>query len=191
MYIFNMYTVHLRGYMCQGVQYSHALSVENRPPDHPFSRAEAASARGYPRLVVTQSRGLPRSRAQCNLPLFFRSLGTGSGVSKRSCPANGIGAEEGSGWARAGYCNPRDVSCLYKVRKRQPSPLRRDDESPSTEARCNPAPKLMDVHSRTGATSFGLGPSCGGVCRALGVPPWRRRVRGRSSVRREQTCKRP
>src|SRR5580692_5052320 len=145
--IFNMCTVHLRCCMCQGVQCSHALSVENRPPDHPFGRAEAAGARGYPRLVVTQSRGLPRSRAQCNLPLLFRSLSTGSCVSGRSGPANGTGAEEGSRRARAGCRNPRDVICLHQVREGQPSPLRRDDESPRAEARCDPPPKPVDVHS--------------------------------------------
>src|SRR5580698_7905864 len=117
LYIFNVCTVHLRCSMCQGVQYSHALSVENRPPDHPFGRGKAANALGYPRLVVTQSRGLPRSRAQCNLPLLFRSRGTRSCAGRRSGPANGIGAEKGSRRARAGYCNPRDVGCLYQLRK--------------------------------------------------------------------------
>ena len=153
MYIFNMFTVHLRRYMCQGVQYSHALSVENRPPNHPFGRDEAAGARRYPRLVVTQSGGLSRSRAQCNLPLLFRSLSTGSCASRRSCPATGIGAEEGGRRARAGCHNPRDVICLHKVRKGQPSPLRRDDESPRAGARCGLPPKPLDVHRRAGTTN--------------------------------------
>src|SRR5580658_1879143 len=146
LYIFNVCTVHLRCSMCQGVQYSHALSVENRPPDHPFGRGKAANALGYPRLVVTQSRGLPRSRAQCNLPLLFRSPGTGGCASRRSCPADGIGVKEGRRRARADCRDPRDVSCLHKVRKGQPLPLRRDDESPRAEARCDPAPKPLGVH---------------------------------------------
>ena len=49
---------------------SHALSLENRPPDHPFRRGEGSGAQGYPRLVVTESRGLPRPRTQCNLRYF-------------------------------------------------------------------------------------------------------------------------
>src|SRR5580700_11514946 len=120
---------------------SHALSVENRPPDHPFGRGEGSGARGYPRLVVTESRGLPRPGAQCNLPLFLRSLSTGSCASKRSCPATGTCAEEGSQRVRTRYHNPRDVICLHKGRKGQPSPLRGDDESPRAGARCQPSAK--------------------------------------------------
>src|SRR5580700_2603157 len=170
---------------------SHALSGENRPPDHPFGGSEGSGARRYPRLVVTESRGLPPPRAQCNLPLLFRSLSTRSCAGKRSCPATGTGAKERSRRVRTGYHNPRDVSCLHKICKGPPTPLRGDDESARAGARCDLPPKPLDVHRRAGATNCRVGPSSGGVCRALGVPPWSCGVRSRSSVRREQTCKRP
>src|SRR5580704_17778486 len=105
-----MFAVHL---CLSRYSISDALSVEDRPPDHPFGRGAVSDARGYPRLVVTESRGLPRPRAQCNLPLLFRSLGTGGCASKRSCPATGTGAEEGGRRVRTGYHNPQNVICLY------------------------------------------------------------------------------
>src|SRR6478672_3798196 len=115
-----MFAVHL---LFSRYSISDALSVEDRSPDHPFGRGAVSDARGYPRLVVTESRGLPRPRAQCNLPLLFRSLSTGGCASKRSCPATGIGVEEGSRGVRTGCHNPQDVVCLHEVRKGQPSPL--------------------------------------------------------------------
>src|SRR5260370_13138935 len=100
-----MFTVHLTLTRVKVYSVSHALSVENRPPDHPFGRGEGSEARGNPRLVVTESRGLPPPRAHCNLPLLFRSRSTGSCASKRSCPPTGTGAEEGSRRVRTGYHN--------------------------------------------------------------------------------------
>src|SRR5260370_27464088 len=186
-----MFTVHLTLTRVKVYSVSHVLSVENRPPDHPFGRGEGSGAQGYPRLVVTESRGLPRPRSQCNLPLLFRSLSTGSCASKRNCPATGTSAEEGSRRVRTGDHNSRDVICLHKVRKGQPSPLRGDDESPRAGARYDLPRKPLDIHCRAGATNCRVGPSCAGVCRALGVPTWSSGVRSRSTVRRAQTCKRP
>ena len=143
--------------------------------NHPFCCGEGTRSRGYPRLIATEYRCFPRPRAQCDLPLLFRSPGTGSCPGKRSCPATGAGAEEGSRRVRTGYRNPQDVICLPQVRKGQSSPLRGDDESPRARARCDLTPKPLGVHRRAGATNCRVRPSCAGIRRALGVPTWSRR----------------
>ena len=72
---------------------------------------------------------------------FSDRSGTRSCPGKRSCPATGTGAEEGSRRVRTGYRNPQDVICLHQVRKGQPSPLRGDDESPRARSTMRPPTK--------------------------------------------------
>ena len=58
------------------------------------------------------------------------------------------------------------------------------------EARGDFPPKSLGLHCRAGAANCRVGPSCAGICRALGVPTWSRDAGSRSSVRRDQTGKR-
>src|SRR5580693_5535525 len=111
--IFNMYSVHLGPWDVKVYSVLYAVSVENRPSNHPFCCGEGTRSRGHPRLIATEHRCFPRPRTQRDLPLLFRSPGTRSCPGKRSCPATGTGVEEGCRRARTGYRNPRDVICLH------------------------------------------------------------------------------
>src|SRR5580704_19017778 len=108
-----MYSVHLGPRHVKVYSVLYAVSVENRPSNDPCCCGEGTRSGGHPRLIATEHRCFPRTRAQRDLPLLFRSPGTRSCPSKRSCPATGTGAEEGSPRVRTHYRNPRDVICLH------------------------------------------------------------------------------
>src|SRR5580698_8293265 len=69
--IFTVYSVHLGRRRVKVYSVLYAVSVENRPSNHPFCCREGTRSRGHPRLIATEHRCFPRPRTQRDLPLLF------------------------------------------------------------------------------------------------------------------------